>query len=350
MSSQERDENFMRQALAEALKSVGRTSPNPAVGAVIVRGEEVIARGHHRAAGEPHAEIEALRAVPQTETGAQRGAEMFVTLEPCSTTGRTGACTSALIEAGLKRVVIGTIDPNPAHAGAGVEILRNAGIEVDTGVLEPECRELNAAFHKWIVSGRPLVIAKAAITLDGHLTRRRGEGRWITSPEARDHAHRTLRARVDAILIGANTLRQDDPALTVRLPGDHNPPSRQPRRIILTRSGELPETARVFTDQYQALTEVYRNRPLGDVLADLGARQMTSVLLEGGAQVLTEAFRDDLVDRVQFYIAPILAGQFPLGDQPIVVGDLPASLEIEAPQWQQIGRDVCLTGAPSRKN
>src|SRR2546423_10116102 len=179
------DERFMGAAVREAIKGAGKTSPNPAVGAVLVLGNKIIARGHHRRSGLPHAEIECLAHVP-----ARRRARstMYVTLEPCSTVGRTGACTEKNIAAGIGTVVVGAIDPHPRHNGKGITQLRNAGIEVRTGVLEPECTALNEAFNKWIVTGKPFVIAKCGMTLDGRLTRRPTESRWITSAAARKHA------------------------------------------------------------------------------------------------------------------------------------------------------------------
>jgi diaminohydroxyphosphoribosylaminopyrimidine deaminase/5-amino-6-(5-phosphoribosylamino)uracil reductase len=207
------DEKFMRAALREARRGLGQTSPNPAVGAVIVRAGRIVARGHHRRAGLPHAEIEALQVLRQPQLA--RRATLYVTLEPCSTHGRTPPCVEAIVRHSFARVVIGAIDPNPAHAGRGVELLRAAGIDVVTGVLESECRELNVAFNKWIVTGLPFVIAKAALSLDGRLTRPPGEGQWLSNAASRADAHR-LRASVDAILIGAGTLRADNPRLTVR--------------------------------------------------------------------------------------------------------------------------------------
>ena len=298
------DERFLRLALREAARGVGRTSPNPAVGAVIVRAGRVLARGHHRAAGQPHAEIEALRALKRPAQA--RGATIYVTLEPCSTHGRTPPCTEAILRAGLARVVVGATDPNPRHAGGGVGILEAGGVEVRTGVLDAECRRLNRPFNRWIVTGRPWVIAKVALTLDGRLSRPPGEDRWLSGPAARAHAHRQ-RARVDAILVGAGTVRADNPRLTVRgVPGAD--PGRQPWRVVLTRGGGLPAGAHLFTDEWRERTLVFRDQPLEAVLGDLGARQVTSVLIEGGGQVLGQAFQAGLVDEVQFYFTPWLAG------------------------------------------
>ncbi len=207
------DERFMRLALVEARKGIGRTSPNPAVGAVIVRAGRVLARGPHRGAGLPHAEIEAIDAIPRM--GRCRGATLYVTLEPCSTQGRTPPCTGAILAAGFARVVFGATDPNPKHAGRAAKILRAAGIAVTSGVLAGECVALNRAYNHWITTRKPWVIAKCAMSLDGRLTRRPGESTWLTSPAARRHAQ-ALRARVDAILVGAGTIRADNPRLTVR--------------------------------------------------------------------------------------------------------------------------------------
>ena len=329
------DEKHMRATLREAARGLGHTSPNPAVGAVIVRGGRVIARGFHRRAGMPHAEIEALRMLKNPALA--RGATIFVTLEPCSTHGRTPPCVEAIIRAGFARVVIGTFDPNPAHAGRGVGLLRAAGIAVTCGVLESACRELNAGFNKWIVTRMPLVIAKAGMSLDGRLTRPPGDGQWLTSTAARADAMR-LRAQVDAILIGAQTLRADNPRLTIRgVPG-----ARQPWRVIVTRSGDLPKDAHVFTDAHRDRTLVFRGKNLHAVLRELGRREITSVLLEGGGRVLGEAFDRRLVDRVQFYVAPLLCG----GPVPAVggrgVGATAEAPLLRNPRYDRIGSDLRL--------
>ncbi|MEI9893037.1 MAG: bifunctional diaminohydroxyphosphoribosylaminopyrimidine deaminase/5-amino-6-(5-phosphoribosylamino)uracil reductase RibD [Chthoniobacter sp.] len=331
------DDKFMEAALAEARRGLGHTSPNPAVGAVIVRGGRIIARGFHHRAGRPHAEIEALRALKKP--GLAGGATIYVTLEPCSTHGRTPPCVEAIVAAGLARVVIGTIDANPAHAGRGVKLLRAAGIEVTTGVLETDCRALNAAFNHWIVTKMPLVIAKAGMSLDGRLTRPPGEGQWLTNTSARTDAHR-LRAQVDAILIGAETLRQDNPRLTVR--GVRG--ARQPWRIVLTRSGKLPQGAHLFTDEHRDRTLVYRGKSLRAVLSDLGKRQITSVLIEGGGEVLGEAFDRKLVQRVNFYLAPLLCGGPTVAVGGRGVGSTAESAIIRDPIYTKLGDNLRLTG------
>ena len=295
------DEKFMRLALREAARGVGRTSPNPAVGAVIVKAGRVLAKGWHRCAGEPHAEIEALRVLKKPELA--RGATLYVTLEPCCTHGLTPPCTDAIAAAGLARVVVGAMDPNPLHAGRGFAVLQKAGIAVTSGILAAKCAALNAAFNKWITTGLPLVIAKAGISLDGRLTRPPGEGTWLTSAKSRADAMR-LRAQVDAILVGAGTVRADNPRLTVRgLRG-----SRQPWRVVLTRSGRLPKGAHLFSDEHRGRTLVFRGKSLCAVLRALGERGCTSVMIEGGGALLGSAFDARLVDRVHFYIAPLLCG------------------------------------------
>lgn len=331
------DDDFMRAALAEARRGLGHTSPNPAVGAVIVRGGKIIARGYHHRAGLPHAEIEALRALPKP--ALSKGATIYVTLEPCSTHGRTPPCVEAIIAAGFKRVVIGTIDPNPSHAGRGVKLLQAAGIAVTTDVLETECRALNAAFNHWIVTKMPLVIAKAGMSLDGRLTRPEGEGQWLTNAAARKDAHQ-LRAQVDAILVGAETVRQDNPRLTVR--GVRG--ARQPWRIVITRTGNLPKSAHLFTDEHRERTLVYRGKSLRAVLRDLGKRQITSVMIEGGGGVLGEAFDRKLVQRVHFYLAPLLCGGPAVAVKGLGAGSNSEAAAIRNADYTQIGDNLRLTG------
>lgn len=332
------DEKFMRAALVEARKGIGNASPNPAVGAVLVLRGQIIAHGFHRASGLPHAEIECLAAAGDRSL---RSATLYVTLEPCSTTGRTPPCTEAIVRARLKRVVIGATDVNPAHAGRAVRQLEAAGIEVTGGVLADECSRLNEAFNKWIVTGQPFVIAKCGMSLDGRLTRSPNESRWLTSAASRRHA-RELRAKVDAILIGAETLRQDNPRLTLR--GIRA--TRQPWRVVVSRSGTFPRSAHLFTDRFAGRTLIYRGKTLAAVLADLGRKEITSVLIEGGGDVLGQAFDAHLVDKVQFYLAPVLTG----GPVPAVAGQgadgTLAGARLDEVQYTRSGTDVCVLGYP----
>jgi diaminohydroxyphosphoribosylaminopyrimidine deaminase/5-amino-6-(5-phosphoribosylamino)uracil reductase len=333
-----RDEEFMRAALREAKKALGQTSPNPAVGAVLVIDDRIVAKGHHREAGRDHAEIECLRnfdaAVPARST-------LYVTLEPCSTAGRTAPCTDAILKAGLRSVVVGAIDVNPRHCGNGIAQLRNAGVKVRQGVLADECARLNEAFNKWIVTGRPFIIAKCGMSLDGRLTRTAKEPRWITGPPARRHA-RELRARVDAVLIGAETLRADNPRLTVR--SAHR--ARRPWRVVLTRSGKLPPRARLFSDHLAARTLIYKGKSLADVVKDLGKCGITSVLIEGGGDVLGQALDGRLIDKVQLYIGPILTGGSVIAFPARGADTTPNALRLRDVSYQRIGQNVCIAGYP----
>jgi diaminohydroxyphosphoribosylaminopyrimidine deaminase/5-amino-6-(5-phosphoribosylamino)uracil reductase len=337
----ERDEQFMRAALREARKTLGQTSPNPAVGAVLVIDDRIVANGHHREAGLDHAEIECLRnfgaAVPARAT-------LYVTLEPCSTAGRTAPCTDAILKAGVRSVVVGAIDVNPRHSGKGVMQLRNAGVKVRQGVLADECARLNEAFNKWIVTGQPFVIAKCGMSLDGRLTRPVEEPRWITGPSARRHA-RELRAHVDAVLVGAETLRTDNPRLTVR--GARR--ARQPWRVVLTRSGKLPRRARLFSDHLAARTLTYKDKSLADVVKDLGKCGITSVLIEGGGDVLGQALDARLIDKVQLYVGPILAGGPVIAFPGRGADTTPNALRLRNVSYRRIGQSVCITGFPGTR-
>jgi len=334
----QRDEKFMHAALKEAKKALGQTSPNLAVGAILVIDNRIVAKGHHRGAGRDHAEIECLRdfAAP---VPAQ--ATLYVTLEPCSTAGRTAPCTDAILKAGVRSVVVGARDVNPRHSGKGIMQLRNAGVTVREGILADDCARLNEAFNKWIVSGRPFVIAKCGMSLDGRLTRPAGEPRWITGRSARRHAHE-LRARVDAILVGAETVRVDNPRLTVR--GMRR--ARQPWRVVLTRSGKLPRRAHLFSDRLASRTLISKGKSLATVLKNLGKRGITSVLIEGGGEVLGQAVNARLIDKVQVYLGPILTGgpviAFPgRGAENALNG-----LRLRDVSYQRIGQSICITGYP----
>jgi diaminohydroxyphosphoribosylaminopyrimidine deaminase/5-amino-6-(5-phosphoribosylamino)uracil reductase len=334
----DRHEKFMRAALVEAEKALGLTSPNPAVGAVLVIDNRVVAKGHHREAGARHAEIECLR-----NFGAPipAHATLYVTLEPCSTAGRTAPCTDAIIKAGLKELVVGATDLNPRHSGRGIVALRKAGVWVLDGVLAADCTRLNEAFNRWIVTGWPFVIAKCGMSLDGRLTRPPGEPRWITGSDARRDACQ-LRKWVDAVLVGAETVRVDNPRLTVR----DVRRTRQPWRVVLTRSGQLPRKAHLFSDEFAARTLIYKRKSLATVLSDLGKRCITSVLIEGGGEVLGEALDKRLIDKVQIYLGPILTGgpvvAFP-GDG---AGKTAEALPLREIAYQQIGQNISMSAYP----
>lgn len=332
------DQRFMRAALKEAREGLGQTSPNPAVGAVLVLRNRIVARGHHRQAGGPHAELECLRNFGRPISEA---AKLYVTLEPCSTTGRTSPCTNEIIKAGIQNVIIGAVDVNPRHSGRGISQLRNAGIKVRAGVLADECTNLNEAFNKWILRRRPFVIAKCGMSLDGRLTRLASEPRWITDRVARRHAH-VLRAQVDAILVGAETVRADDPQLTVR--GVNK--VQQPWRVVLTRSGNLPSSARLFSDRWAKRTLVYKNKSLVIVLKDLGRRKVTSVLLEGGGDVLGQALDARLIDKVHLYLGPILTGGRVVAFAGRGVHAAHKAAHLARAAYTRLGQTLLVTGYP----
>jgi diaminohydroxyphosphoribosylaminopyrimidine deaminase/5-amino-6-(5-phosphoribosylamino)uracil reductase len=337
VTATQNDEILMRSALHEARKGLGQTSPNPAVGAVLVINRKAVAKGHHKRAGGPHAEVECLR---NAKRPIPKNAILYVTLEPCSTHGQTGPCTDAIVAAGVHRVVIGAIDPNPRHAGRGIDQLTKAGLQVRSGVLANECSALNEAFNKWIQTRRPFVIAKCGMSLDGRLSAPPGETQWITSTASRRHAQQ-LRAQVDAILIGAGTLRADDPRLTARSPG-----ARQPWRIVLSRSGVLPHRARLLTDRFAARTIVHRGENLDAVLRELGEKEITSVLIEGGGEIFGQALDQRLVDKVQLYLGPVFTGGPIVAFPGIGAGSTEQALRLEHVRYERIGQDVCITGYP----
>jgi diaminohydroxyphosphoribosylaminopyrimidine deaminase/5-amino-6-(5-phosphoribosylamino)uracil reductase len=334
------DERFMREALKEAKKGQGQTSPNPAVGAVLVVDNRIVARGHHRGAGHEHAEIECLR---NFGSGVPARATLYITLEPCSTVGFTPPCTDAILQAGIRKVVVGAVDMNPRHHGRGITQLRDAGIRVRDGVLAEDCARLNEAFNKWIASRRPFVIAKCGMSLDGRLTRPTGESRWITGRFARRHAHQ-LRGRVDAILVGAETVRVDNPRLTVR--GVRG--RRQPWRVVLTRSGNLPRRARLFSDRLAGRTLVYKGKSLTSVMKDLGKRSVTSVLIEGGGEMLGQALDARVIDKIQIYLGPILTGGPVIAFPGLGAQSTSGAIRLGNIAYKRIGENLCIIAYPKK--
>ena len=322
------DAAFMRAALALALRGLGGVAPNPSVGCVIAREGVVVGRGWTQPGGRPHAETEALARAG----AAASGATAYVSLEPCAHLGHTPPCAEALIAAGIARCVVAIEDPDPRVSGRGLEMLRSAGIAVETGLLADEAASLNAGFLKRILAARPLVTLKLATSLDGRIATRSGESRWITGPEARRLGH-LLRYRHDAVMIGSGTALADDPELTVRLPGLE---TRRPLRIvvdgglrtplthklvrdanhvptlIVTRAGLDPLRAQVFRDCGVELLEIPpdqgENMDLPAVFQALGARGLTRVLVEGGAGLAAALLRSGLVDRLAWFRSPTLIG------------------------------------------
>lgn len=295
----------MRRAITLARRGIGLTSPNPAVGAVLVRGRRAIGEGWHRRAGGPHAEINALADAKRHGFSAS-GATLYVTLEPCSTCGRTPACTGAIIAEGVARVVYGATDPNPRHGGRARQILGRRGIGVTAGVMADECASINRAFNRWITTGKPWVLAKIAMSADGRIAPPAGQPKRITSAQALRRAHE-MRFWADAIVVGAGTVRSDDPALTIRLCRRASQKT-QPWRVVLSRSGRLPQKAKIFTDNFRDRTLVFTRKRWADVLADLGRRGVTAVMIEGGGKTLASAFDADCVDEIAFFVAPCILG------------------------------------------
>jgi diaminohydroxyphosphoribosylaminopyrimidine deaminase/5-amino-6-(5-phosphoribosylamino)uracil reductase len=343
------DAAFMRLALRLGRKGLGRTSPNPPVGAVVVADQRIVGRGFHRAAGAPHAEVEALRAA-----GARsRGATLYLTLEPCNHHGRTPPCTDAILAAGVRRVVFGVRDPNPAVRGGGAGRLRRHGIRIEEGVEAEACRELIAGFASLAERKRPLVALKMAATLDGRIATRSGASRWISGEPARHFVHR-LRDEYDAVMVGAGTVIADDPALTCRRRG-----GRDPLRVVVDGRLRVPLDARAVSGSAAAGTllatavrsgrklDALRRRgvavltlpgrdgvlSLRALLAHLAARNISSVLLEGGATLAATALREGVVDRLLLVLAPKLIG----GDGRAMIGPLGVSTLADALPLRLIG-------------
>ena len=328
---------FMGRALELARQARGRTWPNPMVGCVIVRDGRVLSEGFHAEAGQAHAEADALARASEPVDGAT----LYVNLEPCCHTHkRTPPCAQALIRAGIARVVIANIDPNPAVSGGGIALLREAGIEVITGILAEDGERLNEVFFHRQRSGLPFVHLKLASTLDGRIAMPDGQSQWITGEAARAHAHQ-LRAEHAAIAVGAGTLRTDNPRLTVRLPGFER---QQPQRIIFSRSGKLPADAHVFTDADAARTRVFAGTPLPEALAMLAEDGICNLLLEGGAGLAASFLQAGLVQRVSHYLNPSYLGD----GLPALAGygltELSHRLHLKHVEYSPLGDDLVLTG------
>lgn len=368
MAATDLDRWHMAHAIELAARGRGHVEPNPQVGCLITRGAEIIGEGWHRRFGGAHAETEALAVA-----GARaRGATLYCTLEPCRHHGKTGPCTQAIIAAGLARVVVALRDPHPLVAGQGIAELVAAGIEVETGVLEAEARWHGAPYLKLVGQRRPWVIAKWAMTLDGKLATETGDSRWISNEQSRRTVHE-LRGRVDAILVGRGTVERDDPLLTARPPGP-----RVPTRIVLDRGAQLPpesQLVRTIDDApvlvaagaaapranverlASAGVEVFATpasasaEQLAGLLDELGRRQMTNLLIEGGSRVLGAFFDAQLIDEVHVFVAPKLAGGAaalsPLGGQG--TDAIAGALQLERPMVSRRGDDVYLVGRVSRE-
>lgn len=354
---------FMRLALRLSARGVGRTSPNPAVGAVVVRKGKAVGGGFHRAAGLPHAEVEAIRAAGKRA----RGADLYVTLEPCAHRGRTGPCTEAIITAGIRRVAAAMIDPNPLVSGRGIAALRAAGVEVAVGLFEEKARAQNLGYCRWITTGRPFVTLKLALSLDGQIAGAGGESRWISGGRSRALVHR-MRAQTDAVLVGGGTLRRDDPLLTCRARG-----GKTPRRVIVTSSVRAAAGRRIFREgggdvilacpEGVAGRDLEAARRLGakvlllpsrrgmiaarDLLEALGREGITSLLVEGGARTAGWLVAEEAVDRFVFFLAPLLLGEGLRALAGWAAAGPEAGKRLLIESVRRVGEDVVVTAVPA---
>jgi len=369
------DHRHMARALELARRGLGRVEPNPMVGAVLADGRRVLAQGYHREFGGPHAEASVL-----TEAGgAARGATLYVTLEPCCHQGKTPPCTEAVIAGGVGRVVAAMEDPFAEVRGRGCRQLREAGIDVQVGLLEDAARRLNAPFIKRQLTARPYVIAKWAMTLDGRLATPGGDSKWISSDESRQWVH-SLRSRVDGVLVGCGTVTMDDPLLTVRLGADATDYGRRPVRIVLDDRLEMPPESRLLKTSDEVPVLVFTSRPadgdratkltdrgatvvqlpaaptgglraeggidLAELLEELGRRDMTNLLVEGGRQVLSSFFQQDQIDSLAVFVAPKLIGGDPTHAAPGPSGLnlMSQAATILRPTYTPIGQDILIQG------
>jgi len=354
----------MTRALELARRALGKTSPNPVVGAVIVKDGRIVGEGYHRAAGKPHAEVEAIRSAGSEA----RGSELFVTLEPCNHHGRTPPCTGAIREAGIKRVWYGMDDPNPGVLGGGADTLRAAGIEVIGGVKEGRCRRLNEVYLTNVKLHRPFVFLKLAMSLDGRIATRMGDSQWISSEESRAKVHR-LRDRVSAVMVGIGTVLSDDPSLTTRMPGRKG---QDPVRIVADSNLRTPVSAKIFNPSSSAGVIIgSRKSPPSDLrleleqkgakvvrtsgkdkvdIADLFSRLyrigITSVLIEGGGQLAWGALEAQVVDRCLFFYAPMIIGgeSAPTGIRGIGIKTLDEAPRLVGVKTSRVGVDLLLDG------
>lgn len=357
-------EQMMQYALDISQKALGCTSPNPMVGAVVLDKEGgLVGEGYHECIGQAHAEVNALNMAGERATGGT----IIVTLEPCSHFGKTPPCTQAIIKAGISKVVIATLDPNPKVAGRGVQILREAGIEVQIGVLEAQAKHKNEVFLKWITTHTPFVALKYAMTLDGKIATANGDSKWISCEVARCFAHK-LRLTYDAILVGTNTVRLDNPELTCRMIQGRNP-----IRVILSNSLDFPIDSKVFLNdgvrtilaitkhQHELATKFARQSNVEIMIVDedasgypqpsslvkkLAEKNITSLLVEGGSGIHAAFLQDKIVDKVYAVIAPKLIGgqqaKSPIGELGIEL--MQDSIDLQDTHFEQLGSDLLLTG------
>lgn len=361
------DEKYMKRALELAAQAKGHTSPNPMVGAVIVKDGRIIGEGYHHKAGQPHAEVNAVQSAEESV----KGATIYVTLEPCSHYGKTPPCSDLIIRSGFNKVVVASVDPNPLVAGRGIQRIRDAGIEVEVGVCEKESVRLNEVFNYFITTQRPFVHMKYAMTLDGKIATETGQSKWISSEKSREHAHR-LRGELSGIMAGIGTVLKDNPQLTCRVPGYSNPV-----RIVVDSQLRIPLDSAVLTNQLEAKTIILTTRfaseekltalekmgvevikvkasekriDLYEAMNVLGKKGIDSILLEGGAQLNASALEADIVNKLTVYIAPKLVG----GEKAVspVIGKgvqhMAEAYQFKDVQTYKIGEDIVIEAERDR--
>ncbi|MGL5575552.1 MAG: bifunctional diaminohydroxyphosphoribosylaminopyrimidine deaminase/5-amino-6-(5-phosphoribosylamino)uracil reductase RibD [Sarcina sp.] len=356
------NEKFMRVAIELADKGEGKVNPNPLVGAVIVKDCEIIGSGYHEVYGEGHAEVNAFNSL----TEDCKGAEIYVTLEPCSHYGRTPPCADKIIEMGISKVYVGALDPNPLVAGRGVEKLRQAGIEVEVGVLEDECKKQQEVFRKYIQTKRPFVLYKSAMSLDGKIATKHGESMWISCEKSREEVQR-LRNSLMGIMVGVDTVIKDNPRLTCRLEGGRNPV-----RIIVDSRLRIPKGARVLIDEFNENTIIattnlcdmkYKQElidkgikvivtenkdgkvNLNELVMKLGEIGIDSILLEGGSTLAYSAISEGIVDKLQFYIAPkIIGGSAKTSVEGLGIEKLSEAFKIYYLTTRKVDTDIVVEG------
>jgi len=354
--------SFIKKTIKLAEKGCGRVSPNPMVGAIITQNGEIIGKGYHKKFGHEHAEVVAINSAKKNVTGGT----LFVNLEPCCHHGKQPPCVEAIVDSGIKKVVVGTSDPNPAVNGKGVQFLRNHGIDVEIGILEKESKELNAAFFKYTRTGQPFISLKIAQTLDGRIATASGESKWITSSDSRKYVHK-MRAQNDVVLVGLGTVLKDDPGLSVRLVKGVNP-----KRVVLDSELRLPLDAKLLSDNHIEKTIIattskaspekvkqIRDRGAtvlkiaGDnngqvnllkLMKKLGQEGIISVLVEGGAKVFSSFLKAKLVDKLFIFIAPKILGDGLNAIQNLELNRLSDSLKLHETHIRKIGEDYLLTG------
>lgn len=350
----------MRLTINLAKKGIGKTSPNPLVGAVVVKNGQIIGKGYHERFGQPHAEANALR-----DCGDRaKNATLYVNLEPCCHYGKTPPCTDMIIKDGIRKVICATLDPNPQVNGKGIRILKKAGVEVNLGILEEEAKKLNESYFKYITTGLPFVILKVAQTLDGKIATKLGDSKWITQEDSRRFVH-SLRSRVDAVLVGANTVRRDDPELTI-----HQAKGENPLRIILDSSGKISNHTKIIKEnkngktivatanekireQFKEKVEIWKMKKsedgkvnLAQLLRKAGENQIASLLVEGGRGVFTSFLKEKLVDKIYYFLSPRILGKGLDSFGDLGIKKISQSITLKDCEIKKFKRDLLIIGYP----